>query len=474
MESRTRVLCALAALAIGAGLALLASAPAGPDPVNQSVSDGCQRNPVGLLTYTSPEWVWVNSRSTGDHTRQIEGSASLVHTADEDLPEGHLSYDLDWDVAPDPAYNGLLAGDPNANNGKGNGNFAGGADFGKLHVEWESGAVPAYVWPTEGDRVKLWGQWIWDCGHWGQGITTDQSDPQGSLIGTGDYFLPGQPPPVDWAPPDLRGEQTELHPMQAIVVNRRAPNRAAAPETQTDVFVSSAGTHALGEERCAAQSALAGQPISGPDFTACVNSGTNERQDVNGRAYDFFVPAPPRPSPDAQLRFREEERVAGRGASEQITPAGEWAPALGAVTDGQRIDVNRSLDFFVPHGQPVRLDVSGRECDLPRMDPCLVNGEVSDGNDHPGEAITTFASADAALGDHTLRSPVNDNYELSYSIRRTSGAPGGGCGSTGVGSSSGGGALGGAGTVLCPPATAACYDTRAPRSRVLRRASARS
>ena len=291
MESRTRVVCALAALAIGAGLALPASAPAGPDPVNQPLADGCQRNPVGLLTYTSPEWVWVNSRALGDHTRTVEGSATLVHTADEDLPEGHLSYDLDWDVAPDAAYAGLLAGDPNANGGQGNGNFARGADFAKLHVEWESGAVPAYVWPTEGDRVKLWGQWIWDCGHWGQGITTDQNNPQGSLIGTGDYFLPGQ---VEGsAPANLRGEQTELHPMQAIVVNRKAPYRAATAESQTDVFVSSDGTHALGEEHCAAQSALAGQPISGPDFTACVNAGTSERQDLNGRAYDFFVPAPP-------------------------------------------------------------------------------------------------------------------------------------------------------------------------------------
>ncbi|HEV7363434.1 MAG TPA: hypothetical protein VGN71_03515 [Solirubrobacteraceae bacterium] len=564
MESRTRFLCALAALATGAALGLPQNAAAGPDPVNQPLADGCQRNPAGLLTYTSPEWVFVNSRAGGDHVRTVEGSASLVHTADEDLPEGHLSYDLDWDVAPDAAYTGLLAGDPNANGGQGNGNYAHDADFAKLHVEWESGSVPAYVWPTERDRVKLWGQWIWDCGHWGQGVDTDPGHRQDALIGTGDYFLPGQV--EGGAPANLRGEQTELHPMQAIVVNRAAPNRAAAAETQTDMFVSSDGTHALGEEQCAARSALAGQPISGPDFTACVNGGGNERQAVNGRAYDFFVPAPPRPSPDARLRVREEGRVAGRGASEQITPtangilvhvafdqvapgdagplafgrsyfvgwdrgsapapdhllltlksvtvnhsldpnpdrpqstgappgeynlylnangvwnfigghgltapAGEWAPGLGAVTDGQRIDINRGLDFFVPHGQPVRLDVSGRECDLPRMDPCVVNGEVSDGNDHPGEAIATFASADAALGDHTLRSPVNDNYELAYSIRRTTGTAGAGCGSTGVGSSSGGGSLGGAGAVLCP-ASPACYDTRAPRSRVLRRASAR-
>src|SRR5205814_1399356 len=88
-----------------------------------------------------------------------------------------------------------------------------------------------FAWPTEGDRVQVCGQWIWDCGHWGQGIQTDPDHPQESLVGTGDYFLPGQ---IEGPPPgDLRGQQTELHPTEAVVVTRKAATQptASAPAT---------------------------------------------------------------------------------------------------------------------------------------------------------------------------------------------------------------------------------------------------
>ena len=261
--------------------ALPACAQAGPDPVNQPLTDGCQRNPVGLLTFTSPEWVWVGGRNTTDATsvRDVQGAASLVHTADEDLPEGHDSYDLDFDVAPDSQYLGLLAGDQSANGGKGN-------------------------------RVHVWGQWAWDCGHWGQGIESDQSNPQGDLIGTGDYFLPGQV--EGGAPQDLRGEQTELHPMQAIVDTRANSWQSPAAEKETDAFISDEGNHAHGEERCAHDNQPpGGVPMQLPVFSACVESRANETQPIQGRSYTFFVPAPPRPSPGAQLRYREVEQVKG-------------------------------------------------------------------------------------------------------------------------------------------------------------------
>jgi hypothetical protein len=157
--------------------------------------------------------------------------------------------------------------------------------------------------------------------------------------------------------------------------------------------------------------------------------------------------------------------IGGHGATGALP--GEWAPGLGMVSDGQSFDVNRDVVFYVPAGAPVRLDISGRECDLPRIDPCVANAEVSDGNDHPGEAIATFPSASAAIGDHTLESPVDRNYVLAYTVAR---APGGTPptppGSTGVASSSAGGNLGGAGHVVNPPA--GCADVRAPRSKVSR------
>jgi hypothetical protein len=544
-------------------VALLALTPAvavaGPDPVKQPLADGCQRNAAGLLTFSSPEWVRVGGKATADATRVVQGTTTLSHTADEDLPQSHASYDFDTDVIPDPAYLGLLAGSPTARNG----NFAQDADYAKLHVEWESRALPAYAWPTEGDRVKLWGEWVWDCGHWGEGIETDQQNPQGSLIGTGDYLLPGQ---VEGdPPPSLRGEQTELHPMQALVVNRKVPWAASGGESQTDVFISNDGTHAYAEEACAHDlSPLpGGLPSYGPDFTACANGGMHEQQPVRGRSYDFFVPAPPRPAASSQLTYREIARVNGSAASEQVTetpnglqvhvafpdragglgygttflvgwrdpapappahlrltvrsvkvvhaldpnpdrfrqtgfPPGEynlyldangywsfiggrgplsptpddsWAPGLGAVNDGQQVPVNHAIDLFVPPGAPVRLAVSGRECDLPKMDPCVVTAEVSDGNDHPGQAIAQFASADAAVGNHVL-TPETGNYVVDYSVERIA-DPGGGSasqpGSSGVPSSEPGGNLGGGGRgTVAPPPSRGCIDRKPPQSKFAR------
>jgi hypothetical protein len=97
----------------------------------------------------------------------------------------------------------------------------------------------------------------------------------------------------------------------------------------------------------------------------------------------------------------------------------DWAPALGAVLDGQTVSVNRSLDIYVPAGGGVRLFVHGRECDLPKINPCPVTTEVSDDNDLPGDAIDNFSSATAAVGSHTLSAP-SGNYQLTYSVSRVS------------------------------------------------------
>jgi hypothetical protein len=67
------------------------------------------------------------------------------------------------------------------------------------------------------------------------------------------------------------------------------------------------------------------------------------------------------------------------------------------------------------------------------------------------------------LGDHTLESPVDENYVLAYTVARApDGTPPTPPGSTGVASSSNGGNLGGAGRVVNPPAR--CADVRAPRT----------
>src|SRR3954447_1831177 len=518
---RSRRLLVLAVLPLAA---LWAAVPAAadntnrPDAIQQPLKDGCQRNPAGLLTFSSPEWVYVYG---GDpEVRTLEGTAHVTSPAGEDLPENHLSYDLDANVAPDAPYQYLLGGDPNAKNG----NFAlgdggkPGEDTNRVHVEWESKVLPQWAWPTENDRVKIVGPWIWDCGHWGEGI----SDP--------DYFLPGSGPATKG---NLRGEQTEIHPMQALIVTRAKSIEALVPETQTDAFISSDGTAARGEEDCTKKFPAAQVPAGvppppyGPQWTACATTTTH--QVVNDRSYSFFVPAPARPSRDATLRYRivrhgsdqgsPQEDVEVRrdgiavtvrfrdgsptnamsygrsffvgweaekrstshllldlrsitvdhaldpnaGGSPQTSPppgeynvyfdaGGKWsllndfAPGLGATFDGMSFDLKRTLDLFVQPGAALRLSVRSRECDLPRMYPCDLTGEVSSGNDHPGDQVQSFGSASAALGEHTMR-PDGGNYSLSYAVRRgpavnTTGGP--------------------------------CYDVFAPRSSITRKGKRRS
>src|SRR2546430_1512442 len=129
----------------------------------------------------------------------------------------------------------------------------------------------------EGDRVTVWGQWIWDCGHGGEGSdfsAPSQTDPTAPLTHTGDYLLPGETESELIGIPDnqnIRGEQTELHPLEALVVRRAVPHQALARESETDAYISTKGTGAHAEERCSHDLAPpAGQPFRGPDFTACV------------------------------------------------------------------------------------------------------------------------------------------------------------------------------------------------------------
>ena len=297
------MLALAAILAVGIAVPAAADKTTRPDALQQPLTDGCQRSPAGLLTFSSPEWVYVYGGQP--EVRELEGIAHGTSPAGEDLPENHLSYDIDSNIAPDPAYGYLLGGDPKAKNG----NFALGGDgkpaedTDRIHVEWESNVAPRWVWPTEGDRVRMWGPWVWDCGHWGEGI----SDP--------DYFLPGSGPMTK---NPLRGEQTEIHPMQALFVTRARPIDSPYIERQTDAFISSNGTAAHGEAECTKRypAAKVPPPLPPPPYdarwTACVLTTTH--QVVNDRSYTFFVPAPRRPAPHAVLRYREVTRTADHGS----------------------------------------------------------------------------------------------------------------------------------------------------------------
>jgi hypothetical protein len=471
-------------LVCAAGLLLPASPALGantaqPNSMTQPLLDGCQRNVTGLLTFTSPEWVYIYKDPS---VRFVQGTATHTHTAGGDLPEGHDFYDLNSNVNVLPAYNYLVA----------TANFTGDTtaeDYGRLHVEWETGSVPKYVWPTEADSVQQWGSWIWDCGHWG--LSPGLQNP--------DLFLPGQGQ-AQCTQATCPGERSEFHPMRAMVVTRANPSVPHSTQSETDAYISTDGTIAHAEAQCALEHPPPSPDSYGPDYSACVQDPSKRYQQVNDRNYTFFVPAPPKPSPLAVLSYRvvdqgvgvnsPRERVVKQSNGIQVTipfknfgvngtrqvygksffvgwsldptppthlqvhfdsvnvihsldppsdtsagtddPGSEWnlyvdlngnwnlvndwTSGLGFLLDGTSVALNKTIDIYVPAGKGVRLFVHGRECDLPKIQPCPANpGEVASDNDVPGEILDQFPSAAAAIGPHTSTADSGD-YQLSYTV----------------------------------------------------------
>jgi hypothetical protein len=456
-----------------------ASSTAQPNSTTQPLRDGCQRNVTGLLTFSSPEWVYIYKDPS---VRFVQGTVTHTHTAGGDLPEGHDWYDLNSNVNVIPAYSYLVAtanstGDPAAE------------DYGRLHVEWETGSVPSYVWPTEGDSVRLWGSWIWDCGHWGPsaGVTNP------------DLLLPGQGE-AQCAQNACPGERSEFHPMRAMIIQRANPSVPTSTQTETDVYISTDGTIAHAEAQCALAHPPPNPDSYGADYSACVQDPSQRYQQVNDRNYSFFVPAPPKPSPTATLTYSvKDQGVSVNAPTEQIQVASDginvtipfknfgvngtrqvygksffvgwsvdptppthlqvhfsgltvfhsldppsdtssgtddpgaewnlyvdvngswsfvndWAPGLATLLDGTTLTTSKTMDVYVPAGQGVRLFVHGRECDLPKIQPCPTNtGEVASDNDVPGEILDQYSSAQAAIGTHTTTADSGD-YQLTYTV----------------------------------------------------------
>jgi hypothetical protein len=272
------------------------------------VADGCGRTSEDdRLKLRSPQWVYVGDREApaagpppaARWAHGVVGSGTqpflAAHPAGNDLPTAHLSYDVVFNVRPDPTSAPLLAGDPAARTG----NYEGREDkTGRLHAEWEEGALPRFAWPADGDRVSVLGSWVWDCDHWDPG-----------------------------------GERTELHPPRVVWVLRRGGRPSPASpygESEADLVVSTDKTPAGSQADCAHR-AKGDVAV----FQACLASAPLV-QDVTGR-YRFFLPAPPKPGPGARLRVRVLDAGSSRGAPQLrltrrangVAVALDVAPSLG-------------------------------------------------------------------------------------------------------------------------------------------------
>ena len=243
--------------------AAAAAKPAAPTSADQPTSDGCQRNANGVVFLKTPEWVYVYRNPT---LRSASGIVRVSHLARDDAPGEHRSHDYNANLVPGAADRYLLGGDPAAKTG----NFSGeGEELGRLHFEWESGVVPDFAWPTDGDRATLWGSWIWDCGHW-----------------TGDGGA-------------ITGEHTEFHPLTAMAISRRAPFE---PRTTQSQRTSSSPATALARRRRARRISTlssisatntAPLPRLRPSATRGPTSSTTLRSRSPGNTAS---PRPPRPA----------------------------------------------------------------------------------------------------------------------------------------------------------------------------------
>jgi hypothetical protein len=111
---------------------------------------------AGDLAYAVPSWVPAH-----DHeTRTVEGILRKSKVTHKDFPlkPWHTYYDWNFFVRVDKQYTYLLS--------KSNIQYAEeDLEPGDFECEWDTGFLPSWAWPQDGDRIWMVGRWIYDCGH---------------------------------------------------------------------------------------------------------------------------------------------------------------------------------------------------------------------------------------------------------------------------------------------------------------------
>jgi hypothetical protein len=286
----------LVVLMVGAA----AAAPLDSDLGAARVGGGCYPtgiNPalLDMLTLVNPEWAPVTNGQTVDSDPVlIHGVVEEMHgDLSGDFPSTHIRADVNAFIRLDAADEDRLAT---------------GNDDGRIHLEWEAGAYPAWAWPGAGDRIAALGRWIFDCGHTG-------ADPGNCSLNTARQCVTDSDcrPPICAAGCDP-GEtcigshfqySSELHPPHATAVIRSGRGAVlstrrgatAKPAARADIYVSADGGGA--GDKCI---------ISHRDPDAALLSIecfplAQPAAKLNAQDFSFDLPLPPRP-PRGALRVR--------------------------------------------------------------------------------------------------------------------------------------------------------------------------
>ena len=135
----------------------VSSAPLAPEtmPVRPAVQPTLRtlqpQNHCGFdASLFSAQWFAVTQINGPNDYRLLEGVVRKSRVARYDTPMNHGSQDFNFRVEPDEQYRHLLLE---------------GSEDTSVEVEWEKNVFPELYWPTLGDRVSVFGHWIYDCPH---------------------------------------------------------------------------------------------------------------------------------------------------------------------------------------------------------------------------------------------------------------------------------------------------------------------
>jgi uncharacterized repeat protein (TIGR01451 family) len=247
---------------------------------------------IDVTSFPEPGWVWVDPSQKLKDVSGVVQESFVTHT---DFPAVHDSHDQNTHLAVDPGFEGLLS-DVN--------------DPGEIEMEWEIGTFPSetsgdpaertfprWAWPSDGDRLWLNGNWIFDCGH----------------------------------PDDVGGVNhyhSEIHPPRAVATMRQqlhtlpGTGTTPVPVTTTDLYIHGRAGFVGDDLEC-------GQEIIVSHGT-CSPSAYPHRGTPIAADYDFKVCLPAKPSPSAVLATQMDLGPGNTiGINPTITPEASTGPCAG-------------------------------------------------------------------------------------------------------------------------------------------------
>lgn len=319
----------------------------------------------GIPFGTDPGWVRVGGSPspttpfvhasgqilTDSATGFFEQQAFVTHT---DFPTNHFSHDVNAFLAPDPGSRHLLS----------TGSFEEGVpnEHGKLELEWERGGVPPWAYPSNGDRVDVWGTHIFDCGHgdtWAGGADTYRTEihpPVGWVLHRNTADADGLPDSEDKRTRDWRWYDSTDHQGAAATLPDTGLLNTPVQATVADAFFSSFGGNIV-------------ESLNGcntdDDDTPCTQE-SEWRQNLLQQDYTFFVAAPPRPSVGSDpagppnLVWSAEDRCATVPASPGNPPGDDIDDVFEAGFGDSTADhIGEATCGTIPHVVTLGADANG-------------------------------------------------------------------------------------------------------------------